>query len=199
MKKYKAQLEKFKKCRFSGENQLFRRFLDSSGFKNQFYWQLNHAWWLALLLTTFLCEKKQRNIRKKSDENLQKRRFPGFSAGKKFFSKIGLGHVLSIANAHLYGKNQKKLMMKSRENAKKPVFPVYFRHFRNFSGNRAPSHFGHCHFASLCQKSAKMSQSQEMLVTDRWTDQRTDGKRLIYRTSEVGPKIRQSIYPNVLL
>ena len=39
-------------------------------------------------------------------------------------------HVLSIANAHLYGKNQKKLMMKSRENAKKPVFPAYFRHFR---------------------------------------------------------------------
>ena len=24
-----------------------------------------------------------------------------------------------------------------------------------FSENRAPSHFGHCHFASLCQKSAK--------------------------------------------
>ena len=30
---------------------------------------------------------------------------------------------------HLCAKNQKKLMMKSRENVKKPVFPAYFRHF----------------------------------------------------------------------
>ena len=37
---------------------------------------------------------------------------------------------MSISNAHLYGKNEEKLMMKSRENAKKPVFPAYFRHFR---------------------------------------------------------------------
>ena len=56
--------------------------------------------------------------------------FPAFSAGKKFFSKIGLGHVMSIANTHLCAKNWKKLMMKSRENAKKPVFSAYFRYFR---------------------------------------------------------------------
>ena len=56
--------------------------------------------------------------------------FPAFSAGKKFFSKIGLGHIMGIANTHLCAKNQKKLMMKSRENAKKSVFPAYFRHFR---------------------------------------------------------------------
>ena len=38
----------------------------------------------------------------------------------------------------------------------------FFRHISSifgrknfFSGNRAPSHFGDCHFASLCQKSAK--------------------------------------------
>ena len=30
--------------------------------------------------------------------------FPAFSAGKKFFSKIGLGHVMSIANTHLCAK-----------------------------------------------------------------------------------------------
>ena len=62
MKKYKVQFEKFKKYRFSDENRLFRRVLESSGYK--------------------------------------------------------------------------KLMMKSREMAKKPVFPAYFRHFRpekNFS------------------------------------------------------------------
>ena len=43
MKKYKVQLEKFKKYRFSGENRLFRRFLESSGCKNQFIRQMNHA------------------------------------------------------------------------------------------------------------------------------------------------------------
>ena len=53
------------------------------------------------------------------------RHISGIFARKEFFSKIGLGHVLTIANAHLYGKNQEKLMMKSRENAKKPVFPVF--------------------------------------------------------------------------
>ena len=36
MKKYKVHLEKFKKYRFSGENRLFRRFLEGSGYKNQF-------------------------------------------------------------------------------------------------------------------------------------------------------------------
>ena len=84
--------------------------------------------------------------------------FPAFSAGNEFFSKIGLGHILGIINTHLCAKNQKKLMIKSREKAQKPGFPAYFRHFRpemNFFENRAPSHFGHCHFASLCQKSEK--------------------------------------------
>ena len=49
MKKYKVQLEKFKICHFSGENRLFRGFLESSGNKNQLYWQFNHAWWWTLL------------------------------------------------------------------------------------------------------------------------------------------------------
>ena len=49
---------------------------------------------------------------------------------KKNFSKIGLGHVLSNPNMHLCKKIRKKLMVKSREKAKKPVFPAYFRHFR---------------------------------------------------------------------
>ena len=81
----------------------------------------------------FLSEKTTKykeKVRTKSVKTAISGIFPGFSAGTEFFSKIGLDHVLSIANAHLYGKNQKKLMMKSRENAKKPVFPAYFRHFR---------------------------------------------------------------------
>ena len=56
--------------------------------------------------------------------------FPAFSAGKKLFLKIGLGDVLGIANTRLCAKNQVKLMMKSLKNAKKPVFPACFRHFR---------------------------------------------------------------------
>ena len=43
MKKYKVQLENFKKYHFSGENRLFRWFLENSGYKNQFNWQMNHA------------------------------------------------------------------------------------------------------------------------------------------------------------
>ena len=78
----------------------------------------------------------------------------------------------------------------------KIVFPAYFRHFRPekfFSENRAPSHFGHCHFASLCQISEKtnepISRKAGNRRTNGRTDGRTDGQRIIYRTSEVGPKI----------
>ena len=55
----------------------------------------------------------------------------GIFGQKKFFSKIRLGYVLSFANTHLCAKNQKKLMLKSQENAQKPVFPAYFWHFRS--------------------------------------------------------------------
>ena len=76
--------------------------------------------------TTKFKEKARRKTAKMAISGI----FPAFSAGKKFFSKIGLGHVLGIANTHLYAKNKRKLKMKSRENTKKPVFPAYIRHFR---------------------------------------------------------------------
>ena len=81
----------------------------------------------------FLCKKTtkyEEKTRTKSEKTAISGIFPAFSAGKKFFSKIGLALVLSIVNTHLCAKNQKKLMIKSRENAKKPVFPAYFGHFR---------------------------------------------------------------------
>ena len=85
-------------------------------------------------------------------------------------------------------------MMKSRENAKKPVFPAYFRHFwpemNFFFENRAPSHFWHYYFASLCQKSGKTNEPIPRKAGNERTDERTDGQRLIFRTSEVGPKIQ---------
>ena len=76
----------------------------------------------------FLCEKTTKyneKIRTKFAKTAISGIFPAFSAGKKIFSKIGLGHVMSIANTHLCAKNWKKLMMKSRENAKKPFFPAF--------------------------------------------------------------------------
>ena len=45
--------------------------------------------------------------------------FPVFLVRKKLLSKIRFGHVLSIPNMHLCAKIQKKLLMKSQENAKK--------------------------------------------------------------------------------
>ena len=73
----------------------------------------------------FLGEKEQRNMWKKSKENLQKRRFPAyfrhFRPGKNFSRKFF---------SFFKQKNQRKLMMKSREDAKKQVFPAYFRHFQ---------------------------------------------------------------------
>ena len=101
---------------------------------------------------------------------------------KIFPQKSTRSHVLTIANSHLYGKNQKKIVMKSRENAKKPVFSAYFRHFQPemfFFENRATSHFGHYHFASLCQKSGKTNEP----ILRKAGNVRTDGRTKI----NVGP------------
>ena len=100
---------------------------------------------------------------------------------------------MSIANVHLSAKNQNKLMKESPENAKKNWF---FRHIsgifsqkKNFSRNRALSHFGDCHFASLCQKSEKTNEP----ISRKAGNEQTDEQRLIYRTSKVGPKINDKI------
>ena len=120
--------------------------------------------------------KKQRDIRKKSNENQY---ISDIFGKKKFFSKIQLSHILGIANKRLCAKNRKKLMMKSRENAKKPVF----RHISGIFGrknfffkNRAPSLFGNHHFASLCKKSEKTNESIPRKAGNRRTDGRTDGR-----------------------
>ena len=60
-------------------------------------------------------------------------------------------------------------MMKSRENAKTPVFPAYFRHFRLH-------HILGIAILHLCAKNQQklMSQSREKLVTDGRTNERTN-------------------------
>ena len=80
---------------------------------------------------------------------------------------------------HLCAKDQKKLMMNSREKAEKPVFPAYFRHFRPkkfFFENRAPSHFGHCHFASQKSESEKSEKTNEP-ISRKAGNRRTNGQR----------------------
>ena len=89
-------------------------------------------------------------------------------------------------------------MMKSRENAQKPVFPAYFQHFRpemnffqKFVGLRHILGIAILQLRAKNQKK-RMRQSREKLVTDKRTNKRTNERtnehQLIYRTSEVGPK-----------
>ena len=48
--------------------------------------------------------------------------------------------------------------------------------FSSFSENRAPSHFGHCHFESFCQKSEKTNEP----ISRKAGNRRRDGQRLIW-------------------
>ena len=121
--------------------------------------------------------KKQRNIRKKSNENLQKRRFPAFSAGKKFSSKIGLGHVLGIGNTHLCAKNQKTneaILHKVQKTSFSGIFPA-FSAGNNFFSKIGLRHILGIAILHLCAKNQQklMSQSREKLVTDGRTNERT--------------------------
>ena len=47
---------------------------------------------------------------------------------------------------------------------------------KNFLKNRTPSLFGHCHFASLCQKSEKTNEPIPRKAGNRRTNGRTNGR-----------------------
>ena len=98
--------------------------------------------------------KNKGKVRTKSANMTISGIFAAFSAGEKFSRKIGLGHIMDIANTHLCAKNWKKLIMKSWEKAKKR----FSRHISDildqknmFFKNWARSHFRHYHFASVCK------------------------------------------------
>ena len=80
-----------------------------SGYKNQFYWQLNHAWWWGLLSIMFLCEKKER--KKKSDKNLQKWQFSAyfqhFRVEENFLQNQATSHFAYYHFASLCQKSEK--------------------------------------------------------------------------------------------
>ena len=102
--------------------------------------------------------KQQEKVRWKSTKTAISGIFPAFSAANKFFSKIGLGHILGIIKTHLRAKYQKKLTMKFWEKAQKPVFrriSGIFDRKNRFFENRARPHFRHCRFASVCKISWK--------------------------------------------
>ena len=72
-----------------------------------------------------LCEKEQQNKWKMAISSI----FPVFSAGKKILSKIGLGHVMSIAITHLCAKNWKKtndeISRKCQKTGFSGIFPAF--------------------------------------------------------------------------
>ena len=94
--------------------------------------------------TTKYKEKVRRKFAKTAISDI----FPAFLAGKKFFSKIRLGHIMGIANTHLCAKNLKKLMKESRKNAKKPVFSAG----KNFSPEIGLRHILGIAILHLCAK-----------------------------------------------
>ena len=77
--------------------------------------------------------KKQRNIWKKHNENLQKRRFPpyfqNFRTEKIFFLKFWLGHILTIVNKHLWAlkseKTNDKISRKCQKTGFSGIFPAF--------------------------------------------------------------------------
>ena len=97
---------------FRHDNRLFRHFLQNIGncYQLHFMWKIKKY-----------KEKDQWKCAKTAISGI----LPVFSAEENISSKIGLGHVLSIPNMHLCAKNQYKLMMKSRQNAKNQFFGIF--------------------------------------------------------------------------
>ena len=99
--------------------------------------------------------------------------FPSFSTGKNFPCKSNSAIFWALLIRIFEEKIRKKLMMKSR----------FFRHISGifsrktfFYENRANSHFGHCHLASLCQKPEESKVPITRKAGNGWTGGRTNGR-----------------------
>ena len=96
---------------------------------------------------------------------------------KKISGKNGFGHILGFLALYLSAKNQKKLMKQFCTKSKNPIFGWVLDQIcpkKIFFENRAPSHFGHCHFACLCQKSGKTNETISRKAGNKRTDERTN-------------------------
>ena len=105
--------------------------------------------------------KKQRNIRKKPEQNLQKRRFPVLQTGKNFFGKLFSTPFRQYEFASLGTKLRKSNDKISR---------------KSFFSNIGLRHILVINILNRCAKNQTklMSQSREKLVTDGRTDERTN-------------------------
>ena len=108
-------------------------------------------------------------------------------APKNFFGKIGFHHIWESMITHQCAKNQKKLMIKSRENPEKPYFwailgPFYPKFAKNFFFLKIGlRHIWGFMVTHLCAKNQKklMNQSWENLITDERTNGRTNTGQFI--------------------
>ena len=73
--------------------------------------------------------KYKEKVQRKSAKTAISGKFPVFLAGKKFFSKIGPGHILAIINTHLCAKNQNKTNDKISRKCQKTGFSGIFPAF----------------------------------------------------------------------
>ena len=142
---------------------------------------MKHARWWVLLLIIILCEKTTKYVEKtqrKSEKTVISGICPAFSAGIKFFSKIELCRVSSIVNAHLFAKNQKKLMINLKKMPKTGFSGIFlvFSAGKIFFSKIGLHHISGIAILHLCAKNQKklMRRSREKLVTDEQTNERTD-------------------------
>ena len=85
----------------------------------------NRLFILRIDINNILCEKSKEISQLLRPMKLKKWWFPAYFRHFRQ-EKIGLDHILGIPNTHLRAKNQRKLIMKSRENAKKNGFSVIY-------------------------------------------------------------------------
>ena len=143
----------------------------------------------------FLCEKNNEICRKspkKICRNGDFRHISAFSAGKKFFSKIGHSHILGIANTRLCAKNQEKQMMKSREMPKNR----FFRHNSGIFGRKESfSKIGLPHILGIAilHQCAKFHEKIYKVQLEKFKKYRFSGENRLFRRFLESSGLRKSV------
>ena len=101
---------------------------------------------------------------------------------KIFWKKLFSPAFRGCCPLHLHKKSEKSneaILHKVQKTLFIGCFLPKFAQKNFFLKNRAPSHFGHYHFASLCKKSEKTNEPIPRKAGNRRTNERTNGQRLI--------------------
>ena len=103
-----------------------RDFKKVSGAKISYYWQLTRVWsWIFLSINHVFEWKKNKEIYRKNPMKICKNSdFCHIRLEKSFLQNSDPVKFWALFT-HLCAKNQKKLMLKSRENAKKRFFGIF--------------------------------------------------------------------------